>query len=356
MIDTHIYKLTEFPNGKVDPSRLSQEISLSTITIALDSVSTGADECQITFKAPLPVDDVAVLDAVVSAHSGDPLPDESPAKSPDGVTYVQSLPIVGQEVRKITGNWCDKTTWWYSSTREENLALTSVDGRVWTPDTQATLIDVKHGKVTKETKLRETYGTVVRVDGVEKKEHDPGTSNGDYSVDYHTGIVTFRDVQSGVVTMGRSVAGSATWVVKPDPGKVLQPHKTKTIFSHGDVEMQSALSFQVYAEVGKFPYFEAYRQANGGPYPDGTMLPIAEPIKYQTIADLITEADATYPMVPSVGTNWRALSKPVTIMEWNYRASIPLRSDWGMELRIELEDDIEFSGTLAVTTVYFLVA
>jgi len=67
----------DFPNHKVAPSRLKQEIEAKAeILVALDvpSIMTGGDLCRILFKADLPTEQQTALDAVVAAHSGEPLP------------------------------------------------------------------------------------------------------------------------------------------------------------------------------------------------------------------------------------------------------------------------------------------
>lgn len=71
---------TAFPNGKVDSGRLTQEIHDSLITVALDHIDTGitgADNCDIWFKAELTIDFASDLDAIVAVHSGEPLGMES---------------------------------------------------------------------------------------------------------------------------------------------------------------------------------------------------------------------------------------------------------------------------------------
>jgi len=70
----------DFPNHKVAPSRLQQEIhEKSEILVALDvpSILTGGDLCRIMFKADLPAEQQTALNAVVAAHSGEPLPNST---------------------------------------------------------------------------------------------------------------------------------------------------------------------------------------------------------------------------------------------------------------------------------------
>ena len=64
---------TEFPNGKADPSRLTQEIQESGITTALEYIAIDGGECEIWFKSDLSTKDQTTLDGIVAAHSGEPL-------------------------------------------------------------------------------------------------------------------------------------------------------------------------------------------------------------------------------------------------------------------------------------------
>ncbi len=64
----------DFPNQKVAPDRLTQEIQTSSIVTALDYINVSGDDCDIWFKDSLSAGDVTVLDGIVAAHSGEPLP------------------------------------------------------------------------------------------------------------------------------------------------------------------------------------------------------------------------------------------------------------------------------------------
>lgn len=63
-------------NGSVDEDKLRAEIiAKDTITIALDDVARNGDDIiNIIMRAPLPDADKTVLDALVGAHDGEPLP------------------------------------------------------------------------------------------------------------------------------------------------------------------------------------------------------------------------------------------------------------------------------------------
>lgn len=67
-----------FPNKKVDVPRFTQEISTDpNITSALDTVDVVAGNCVVTFKADISLDELLALEALVFAHSGEPLLDSS---------------------------------------------------------------------------------------------------------------------------------------------------------------------------------------------------------------------------------------------------------------------------------------
>jgi len=78
----------DFPNGKVSTDRLSQEIRGSAIIEALDFINTNGDVCDIYFKAELTSGDEVILDGIVAAHSGEPLPGD-PVDS-EGKPYVRA--------------------------------------------------------------------------------------------------------------------------------------------------------------------------------------------------------------------------------------------------------------------------
>jgi len=72
----------------VEGTRLSQEISSSAITIAVDHVTTVADQLTIVFKADLSDAEVTILDAIVAAHTGAPL-----AQSTQAVSVTNSIDL-----------------------------------------------------------------------------------------------------------------------------------------------------------------------------------------------------------------------------------------------------------------------
>lgn len=65
-------------NGKVALGRLTEEISESSITVALDRIDTNGDVLDIWFKAALPTAEESVLTTVVHDHNGEPLEQNMP--------------------------------------------------------------------------------------------------------------------------------------------------------------------------------------------------------------------------------------------------------------------------------------
>lgn len=70
-ITNYDYSISQdFPNGKVDTARLTEEVRSSSIVTALNRVDTEGDSCSIWFNDELSVDDKSTLDSIVAAHSG----------------------------------------------------------------------------------------------------------------------------------------------------------------------------------------------------------------------------------------------------------------------------------------------
>lgn len=79
MAQTYTYSVSvDFPNEKVAPDRLTNEIDVSSISSGvLQCVNvcvSDADNCDIIFDVALSAPDVTTLDGLVAAHQGVPLP------------------------------------------------------------------------------------------------------------------------------------------------------------------------------------------------------------------------------------------------------------------------------------------
>jgi len=80
----------EFPNKKVDTSKLSKEIQESTITTALDYINENSIVCDVWFKDVLTLDSSTTLTVIISEHDGEPLAEKEVPLTPDGVPIVRS--------------------------------------------------------------------------------------------------------------------------------------------------------------------------------------------------------------------------------------------------------------------------
>jgi hypothetical protein len=222
------------------------------------------------------------------------------------------------------------------------------------------IVDVCHGRLVHERRLRSTYGIVVHSNGILKKEKGTiGDATGDYTVDYDSGRVTF-DVDQGVnaeIRISYSEVRSSSWRIIPAANKMLRLTKAELQFTEG-ARMNDTFVFQLYAKYGQCPYFP-----EGLPVPAGTLLPLGEATYYQTVFDLIVEANLAYPVIPKTKLaegeqmGLRDLPDDVRIFSWDYEegaASIDLISAYGMEAELRLENDLPQGGSGAVATFYGL--
>lgn len=92
----YTYNITDFANNKVNLPKLTSEVGASDITIALDYINANESICDLWFKASVDSDvEVPILNGIVSAHDGEPLPSEEAPAMPDG------RPIVRADTRPL---------------------------------------------------------------------------------------------------------------------------------------------------------------------------------------------------------------------------------------------------------------
>jgi hypothetical protein len=360
----------DFPNHKVSSDRLTIEIQLSSISVALDRIDTAGDECDIWFKDVLPGADQTTLNATVAAHSGLPMPalpqsvqlvesDGTPLpRTPDGRLRTTGEKPNTSRVTIISHDWCDPTTWYTKSTYVADEPTTDTGDHTVYQLQHPNIIDSYHGKISQEDYLKDgsgrSYRVVVKVNGVTKVEQDPhfGTG-GDFTIDYALGKIHFTAPldPADVVTATYHYAGDSTFTVAALPGKLLSIDMAEIQFST-DVEILDTVSFQPYGLV------EAFAPAMMNPpynIPAGTKIPLGNPIIYKGIRDFANDSVRTYPTFPAIGTNWRGLTQPMVVFDWDYVSATMLDGTKGMEIRIKLQHDKPFSGTFGTTTFYCLV-
>lgn len=273
----------------------------------------------------------------------------------DGKDIVTLWPTQGSKITFITPNWCDKTTWYYRAERVVDEAAT-----VDTPYTiyrlaNTYVIDTCHGKISGEDYLKDannnSYRVIVKVNGITKTETDPHTGSGDYSIDYAQGKITFTSAltSNDIVLVTYHYATNSEFIISPAQGKVLQIRKLEVQFSQ-DIELTDSVFFQPYGPVEIWA-----PQLVDNPYPAGTMLPLGEPDVMKTMMDYINDANGAFPSLPPLGGNgWRGTQIPVHVFQWDYQAVTDLSSAKGVQIKLYLEHDIPFGGTVATATMYCL--
>lgn len=268
----------------------------------------------------------------------------------------------GSKVQIISQNFCDRHTWYSTSARHTAQAMTDTgNGLTWALTVDKVGVDVTHGRIAHERRIRATYRPVVKVNGVTKTEVDPHTLSGDYTVDYATMRVTFGSSQAGnTVTLDYSEVVNSKWYLKPLEGKRLRLIKAELQFSI-DAKMDDSFIFQPRGDVAKFAALASYWDANGGPYPAGTMMPLGDPTVYQTVFDLVCEANLSYPAIPAfkhTTPTWRDTVSDIYIFSWDYgeQATVDVTSGVSAidpnDVEISLEHDMEMEGSSAVVTFY----
>lgn len=272
--------------------------------------------------------------------------------SPLGRPLFELSPPEATRLDLVSVNWCDRTTWYPSSELVTDEVFTNMgDNMSYTPAIVRPWIDMNHGKLTGERSLRPIYSPIVKVNDLVKTEHSPGVFNNDYGIDYNTGIIVFATAldPSDTVKVTYHYENGSSWVIKPKPGKKIRLAAVEVQFSE-DVELTDTVLFQAHGLVDVFA-----PQYVPSPYPSGTLIPLGEPTAYQTMQDYVNEAAGSYPSVPKMGgDSWRGMSGPLHIFRWPYaeRGTTDLISAAGMEIRVTLENNTPFGGSVAVATFY----
>jgi hypothetical protein len=355
----------DFPNHKVAPDRLTQEIRDSAIITALDYITTAGDLCAIVFKDALSAGDVTILDGIVATHSGEPLPEDIPAPVqlytgigepvPSGANNIPVFATVKSDTTKATiysFDWTDKTTWYPESVR----VVAEVPGDLGAGAYQLAhtdAIDTYHGNITGEDFLLDaggfSYRVAITVDGVAQVEQNPALgSGGDFTVNYYTGVVQFlaghEPAPGAVVLVTYHYATTSKFIIKPLPGRILTVDNVECQFSE-DVIFADSISFQ---PMGPWEVF-----APGAGLPPGTMIPLGNPVRYKGMKDIFNDATRAYPKYPPLGgPSWRGSQTPTIVCCWDYIGATVLQSSLGIEIWLALDNNIEFGGDFATCTFY----
>ena len=267
----------------------------------------------------------------------------------DGRQRVSSEKPEGARKTVITSNFCDRTTWYWKSKKQAALTLVDQGAHTVYKDESDPVtypwIDNAHGKYFKEDFLLNEDGQIPRmvvyVDGVAKVEDDPHTEQGDYTVDYTNGTVTFATPlgASAVVTADAWSSKESTMVYGPDDGNRIKLDSV-------EIQMTEDVSFAdtiVYQTMAYNPFDPPHR------------MPYGDPDKYKSMLDLIAESNRAYPQImPTTAPSpiWRDLAQKVTTLVWDFNATIELPSAYGGQIWMSLEHDTPFGGTWCTVALY----
>lgn len=269
----------------------------------------------------------------------------------DGNMSQVPQPRPGTKFNVITHNWCDKTTWYQESVQSADETLTDSGNGLTFNSAHTFWIDMKHGKITDEDNIAASAGkwlSTVTVNNVAKTESPAGTTSGDYQIDYRAGTLTFNASQTGnTVKASYWYAMSGAFTFKPLPGKKIKLLSVEVQFSK-DLYLKDTLVFTPRGYAGVFaPQYVPV------PFGPSDLIPLQAPNKYKRIWDFINEANGTYPVVPATGgPGWRGMTQDVITFPWNYVTRTDLYAQYGMEIRISMENNIEQGGELATATFY----
>lgn len=351
------YTFTKFP---VDIGRLEQEILASEIIIALEGITLyGEDQLSVTFKGALPSDSLAILDAIVTNHTGEPLPvansvvDLDTARSNTGAfifeTGITTGKIGSRGMSLVTPDLSDRTTWYQKSVQVVDETLTdSGDGLTFT-SAHAHWININ------SLKLTYTHKQIPKRDGTFGRHSDwaiavkvNGTAvTSGFTINYAAGTVVFNSSQSGNTVIctywhNDGVVHPSEWLLTPGTGK-------KYIVEHAELQMScglvanDTLRFEIWAGAGLGTY---------GSFPDylfeagyGQMR-----ADYRGAHDIINAANLGQGSIPIFG----GLTKEVIVIPFSYLQAFTLDSAVGAVFRVVLVNDLPYSAADIATGTFYL--
>jgi len=219
-------------------------------------------------------------------------------------------------------------------------------------------IDITHGKIPQEHRLVLDNAVTIKVNAVVMTESPPGTTDGDFQINYATGDVTFNATQAGkTVEATYSYAQTSHFYVTPDADKTLRLTAVEVQFSD-DIGLTTSVRFDIEGYVHSFMPGATVDDVTPNyttSFPTGFRIPLGSPRIYQTMMDFIAEAQRSFPPIPALGgTSWRGLSKTLYVLRWPYQedATRDLIAEMGMRIKISLGSDIPFTGLAAIATLY----
>jgi hypothetical protein len=356
----------DVPQG-VGLGNLTDEINASGsgIVTQIDYMNKTGDVLDIFFKDALSAaeetalhgDTLGPAGGLLAAH--DPtLIDVPTPVSLDGVSKsstkhlnVEVQPREGAGANFYTPNLCDQTTWYEGATEITEFAMTDSGNQIlW--NTGGThpgpWVDLTHGKLFAEDAVAAANAALlvkveVSTDGgtnwTVKTENTFDQTDGDYSVDYDNGTVSFNSALGGSDQVRVSFAKAAAtllYTIKPGTGKRLRIVEVETQMSTDCIPTDD-VRYEVWAY-------------------DPNDLPNKAMVKqsvYKSISDFLYESNGVYPKFPAIAAGSpRGLSVDTLIVPFKYTASRDIVDSKGVEIRVTL--NTPYAGSLVTSTFYCL--
>jgi hypothetical protein len=359
--------LNDFPDGKVNQSRLIDEILASDITIAFKHIVGAGDTINLWFKNTLPSGDKTILDGdtlgpasgLIAIHDNSDSISEIQQVAISGsqdVTILNIPQVVSTKYSQSTHNriysfsvdMCKRETWYVDSQYVADCLVSSgVTNTSFTlpygSESGAAILDLSHGKITEENLLVAPTGSYlpqVYIDDVLQVERECyEESGGDYQIDYATGELEFFITQSGVITADYYYV--PTWagprfIAKPPAGK-------KWVIDYAELQasvdmiMTDTISYNVFLTHPQYGY-----------------IPSGPALEYKNFGNFLDFTFGSYPLVPAMGGPSRGTTKETAIFRWNYLAPIELTSSLQMELISWTNHKRGYDGARCVLAIHGL--
>lgn len=257
---------------------------------------------------------------------------KKPLENSYGIQQMQQSVPEGSRLDVYSPNFCDKTTWYEESERVTAETLTDSGDGLTFNSAHTYWIDTTHGKIFGEANLNPVYEVIITVNDVEVDENSPGDTDGDYTVNYNTGDVTFNSSQSGnTVKATYSYENGSRWTIQPASGKIVRLVSVELQYSD-DVVLNDTVQFTIW--VAGYPY---------------------RVIEYKTMMDFIIGAEGSYPIIKAVGgSGWRGAPRDINILRWPYdsRGATDLKYSWGMKCTVEGINDIVCDGSFLIISFF----
>jgi hypothetical protein len=364
----------DFPDGAVHTGRLDAELRAATFSSAsflrLDGEGNALD---VIFSGALSGADKTTLDGdatgpaggLIAAHDNSPMSQDvvyvqmvdaqGAVKQwpidPDGNLRIVPEPLAGSKFNVISVNWCDKCSWYETSVKVTDEALTDSGDGLTFNSAHTSWIDMKHGRLTDEDNILASNPTkwvvTAKSDGVTKAESPMLTTSADYQVDYPLGKITFNSSQAGKTILATYWYGvSGQFTVKPLPGKKIKILYVEVQFSK-NIVLNDTMIFQAFGYAGVFA-----PQYVPTPYAATDLVPLQPANKYKRASDFVNESNGCYPLNPAFGGADRGLQNDVITLPWKYLTRTDLISAAGMEIRVGMENNVPHTGELGTATFY----